>query len=258
MSEQSQSIQRKDPGTETASTWKNLYKTGSAAALVMVVITLTQFVVFFVEPPPIEGSATDWFALFQESAISGLLGFESLLVIYALLSVLVSVALFAALKSTGQSLSAFFLVLSVVGSIAFVVARPALEMLNLTNQYSVATNDSQRTVILAAGEAMVAIFHGTAFQVSYFLGSISGLLIAAAMLRSDIFSKTTAYLRIASSLFDFGIFIPGIGLFISLLSVVFLLVFNILVARTLLKLGKTVGEHQSTINNQRLITGTNQ
>jgi large-conductance mechanosensitive channel len=87
---------------------------------------------------------------------------------------------------------------------------------------------------------MIAMFHGTAFLVSYILGSITGLLIAAAMLRSSVFSRTTAYLRIGSSVFDFGIFIPGVGLFISLFSVLFLLVFNILVARRLLQLGSSV------------------
>ena len=222
----------------TDSNWNSLHKIGSAAALIMVAITLAQFVVFVVAPPPLEGSATDWFALFQKSAVLGLLGFESLLVIYALLSVLLSVALFTVLKPASQSLTALFLVLSVIGGIAFVVARPALEMLSLSNQYSAATTDAQRATIVAAGEVMVALFHGTAFQVSYILGSISGFLIAAAMLQSGIFSKTTAYLRIGSSVFDFGIFIPGIGLFISLLSVVFLLVFNILVARRLLELDR--------------------
>lgn len=220
----------------TESNWNSLPKIGSAAALIMVAITLAQFVVFVVAPPPLEGSATDWFALFQKSALLGLLGFESLLVIYALLSVLLSVALFTVLKPASQSLTALFLVLSVIGAMAFVVARPALEMLSLSNQYSAATTDAQRATIVAAGEVMVALFHGTAFQVSYILGSISGFLIAAAMMQSGIFSKTTAYLRIGSSIFDFGIFIPGIGLFISLLSVVFLLVFNILVARRLLQL----------------------
>ena len=224
----------------TDSNWNSLYKIGGAAALIMVAITLAQFVIFAVSPPPLEGNAGDWFALFQESAFLGLLGFESLLVIYALLSVLVSVALFAALRPASQSLTALFLILSVIGSMAFVVARPALEMLSLSNQYSAATTDAQRAAILAAGEAMVAVFHGTGFQVSYILGSITGLLIAAAMLRSGVFSRTTAYLRVGSSVFDFGIFIPGIGLFISLLSVLFLLVFNILVARRLLQLGSSV------------------
>jgi len=221
----------------TDSKWNSLYKIGGAAALIMVAITLAQFVSFIVASPPLEGNAGDWFALFQKSAFLGLLGFESLLVIYALLSVLVSLALFAALRPASQSLTAIFLILSVIGGMAFIVARPALEMLSLSNQYSAATTDAQRTAILAAGEVMVAIFHGTAFQVSYILGSITGLLIAAAMLRSGVFSRTTAYLRIGSSVFDFGIFIPGIGLYISLLSVVFLLAFNILVARRLLQLG---------------------
>src|SRR5512140_466372 len=109
----------------TDSNWNSLYKIGSAAALIMVAITLAQFVVFVVAPPPLEGSATDWFALFQKSAFFGLLGFESLLVIYALLSVLVSVALFAALRPASQSLTALFLILSVIGAMSFVVARPA-------------------------------------------------------------------------------------------------------------------------------------
>ena len=223
----------------SGSSWKGLYKTGAVAAMLMVAITLAQFVIFAVAPPPLEGNAGDWFALFQKSALLGLLGFESLLVIYALLSVLVSVALFAALRHASPTLTALFLVLSVIGGIDFVVARPALEMLYLSNQYSAAATEAQKAAILAAGEAMVAIFHGTAFQVSYLLGSITGILIAAVMLRSGIFSKTTAYLRIGSSVFDFGIFIPGIGLFISLLSVVFLLVFNVLVARRLLQLGSS-------------------
>ena len=218
--------------------WKGLYITGGIAALVMVAIPLAQFASFTVAPPPLEGNAGDWFAFFQRSAFLGLLGFEFLLVIYALLSVLVSVALFVALRAASQSLTALFLALSLIGSMAFVMARPALEMFSLSNQYSAATTDAQRAAILAAGEAMLAIFHGTAFQVSYVLGSMTGLLIAAAMLRSDVFSRTTAYLRIGSSIFDFGIYIPVIGLYISLLSVVFLLVFNLLVARRLLQLGR--------------------
>jgi hypothetical protein len=210
----------------------------------MLAITLAQFVVFAVQPPPLEGKATDWFAFFQRSPFLGLLGFEFLLVIYALLSVLVSVALFVALRHASPSLTAVMLVLSVIGSIAFVMARPALEMLSLSHQYAAATTQAQRAAILAAGEAMVAIFHGTAFQVSYLLGSLTGVLIAAVMLRSAVFSRSTAYLRIASSVLDFGIYLPGIGLFLSLFSVVFLMAFNILIARRLFKLGDSVLKEQ--------------
>ena len=68
--------------------------------------------------------------------------------------------------------------------------------------------------------------------------AVAGLLIAVVMLRSRTFSKTTAYLRLASSVLDFGLFVPGIGLVISLGSVVCLLLFNLLVARRLWQLGR--------------------
>lgn len=219
--------------------WESLYRVAGSSALGMVTITLVQFVVFAVAAPPVDGTAQDWFAVFQQSAWRGLLGFEGLLVVYALLSVVVSLGLGAALMPASPSLAALFVGLSVMSGVTFVVARPALEMLWLSSQYAVAT-EAQKAALLAAGEAMVAIFHGTAFQVSYVLGSISGLLIAAAMLRSGLFSRTTAYFRIGSSVFDFGIFLPGVGLYVSLVSVVFLLAFNIFVARRFFQLSSAL------------------
>jgi len=220
------------------SDWKTLYRVGGIAALIMAAITLTQSVLFIVSPPPYEGTVVDWFALFEQNAFLGLLGFEALLIVYVLLAVLVSLALFVALRRTSPTLTAIFLLLSIMGSMAFISARPAFEMLFLNNQYAAATTDAQKAAFLAGGEAMIALFHGTAYQVSYLLGSLSGFIIAAVMLGSGIFGKAIPYLRIASSVLDFGIFVPTIGLYISLFSVLFLLLFNILVGQKLLRLGK--------------------
>jgi len=231
--------------TEAAITdpaWKSLYKVAGAAALIMIAITLTQVVVFAVSTPPYEGTAVDWFALFQKNALLGLLGFEVLLIVYMGLSTLVSLALFVALRRTSPTLTAIFLVLSLIGSIAFISSRPALEMLSLSNQYAAATSDAQRAAFLAAGEAIVAVFRGTAYLASYLLGSITGLIIGAVMLRSGIFGRAIPYLRISSSVLDFGIFVPTVGFFISLLSVVCLLLFNILIGRRLIQLGSGVSK----------------
>jgi hypothetical protein len=73
---------------------------------------------------------------------------------------------------------------------------------------------------------------------------VTGILIAAVMLRSAVFGRSTAYLRIASSIFDFGIYIPGIGLILSLFSVVFLMIFNILIARRLFQLGTSLSKEK--------------
>ncbi len=227
--------------TETESpnqAWKPLYKSGGLALWIMVGIILIQFVVFIVAPPPYEGSALDWFRLFQGNQLIGLINFEILMVIYMLLSIPVMLALSILHQRTSPAFSALYLVLSLVGILAFMVARPAFEMLSVSRGYAEATTDAQRTVFLAAGETLLAVFHGTAFQVSYLLGSLAGLMISLAMLKAKIFSKTTAYLRLASSVCDFGLYLPVIGLYLSIFSVFFLVAWNFLVARRLFQLAR--------------------
>jgi hypothetical protein len=120
-------------------------------------------------------------------------------------------------------------------------------MLYLSNQFAAAATEAQKTMYLAAGEATLATFHGTAFQVSYVLGSINGLILSLVMLRSRIFSRATAYVRIASSVFDFGLYVPAIGIFLSIFSVLFLFAWNIMVARRLFQLARLAASPASEI-----------
>ena len=90
-----------------------------------------------------------------------------------------------------------------------------------------ARGEAQRAAYLAAGETLLATFDGAAFHASYLLGSIQGLVIAWVMLHSPLFGKGIAYL-------------PGIGLFLSMGSVVCLLVWNLWIARRLLQLGQGI------------------
>lgn len=219
--------------------WTWLYKIGGAAAFSMVLLILIQIVIFMVAAPPFEGSVLEWFNLFQRNSILGLVAFELLMVVYVLLSIPMALALFIAVRDDHPSLAVIYLAFSMIGSMAFIAARPAFEMLAISQQYAAATSEAQRTVLLAAGESMLAIFNGTAFQVSYYLGSLNGLIISVILLKSKHFSKSTAYVRIASSVFDFGILVPSIGIYISIFSVVFMMVWNFLIARRLFQLSKT-------------------
>ena len=61
---------------ETAdSTCKSLYKLGGAAALIVVVLTLSEVIGFTFYPQP--STVSDWFMLFQSNRIIGLLGVGS-------------------------------------------------------------------------------------------------------------------------------------------------------------------------------------
>jgi Domain of unknown function (DUF4386) len=226
------------PVRQADSEWRGLYRLGGGAAALLAVLTVLHSSVFFVAGLP--STVAEWFALFQRNALLGLLAFEVLMVAYVVLSVPVVLALAVALRRASPSLTALYVALSLVGIVAFITARPAFEMLSLSQQYAAATTEAQGAVFLAAGESLLATFHGTAFQVSYVLGALGGLLISAAMLRSTLFSRTTAYVRIASSVLDFGLYVPTIGLFISLFSVVFLLIWNVMISRRLLQLGRDI------------------
>ena len=216
--------------------FKPLYRIGGVAAALLAVITLLHSSVFFLVGLPT--NVLDWFGLFERNALSGLLAFELLMVVYVILAIPVVLALFVALRGHSPSLMTIYVALGLIGSVAFIASRPAFEMLSLSHSYAAATTDAQRAAYLAAGESTLAVFKGTAFWVSYVLGSIGGLVVSAAILRSAVFSRATAYLRIASSVLDFGLFVPSIGLYIALFSVFSLLAFNILIAGRLLRLAR--------------------
>jgi hypothetical protein len=217
--------------------WKPLFKLGGVSALTMVGIIIVQMIVFMSAPPPYEGGASAWFALFQNNKIIGLIDFELLMIVYMFLSLPITLALYILLRRVSPSFTAIYVVLSLTGIISFIVARPAFEMLSLSNSYAAAATDAERAVYLSAGDTLLTVFHGTVFQVSYILGSLGGLIVSFLMLKTDVFNKTTAYLRIASSVFDFGLYVPVVGMYISILSVLFLLIGDILVARRLFQLG---------------------
>lgn len=227
-------------GTETAADprWRPLYGIGGAAALFSVAIIPIQLIIFIVWGQP--ETALGWFDLFQDNKLAGLLAFEILFVVNAAVGIATTLALYVALRRVSESLMAIATVLGLVEAVAFIVARPALEMLYLSNQYADASTDAHRAALLAAGEAVLATFHGTAFHVGINLFSIYYLIVPIVMLRSNIFGRVTAYTGIVAAILNWGLYVPGgLGLVLGTLSVVpFLAIWLILVARKLFQLGR--------------------
>jgi hypothetical protein len=113
----------------------------------------------------------------------------------------------------------------------------AFEMLTLSNQYARATTDAERSLFLAAGQAMLVTWQGTAFDVSYVLSALAVLIVSAVMLRSHhLFSKVTAYAGLSAGVLMSVPPTAGmIGVVFSLLSLVPLVVWLTLIARRLLR-----------------------
>ena len=241
MTAQIQSLKLDGVKTETAqSKWNWLYKIGGAAALLSLVFFPIQIMVFLVNPPP--DSVIGWFQLFQDNPLVGLLDLDLLLIVDQVLAILIFLALYAALRRAQESFMEISLALGLVSIVLFIASNPAFAMLSLSDQYAAATSDAQRAVFLAAGQAALITWQGSAFQVSYLLGSIAAIILSAVMLRSRLFSKATAYLGILANVIALGLYVPVIGIYISIFSVVFLWVWYLLIACRLFQLGRAVPE----------------
>jgi len=71
-------------------------------------------------------------------------------------------------------------------------------MLDLSTQYAFANTDSQRAVLEAAGQALLAVgqSHVPGTFIGFCLSEIAGILISVVMLRGGIFSKLNAWVGI--------------------------------------------------------------
>jgi len=78
----------------------------------------------------------------------------------------------------------------------------------------------------------------TAFHVNYLFGGAALLTISFIMLRSNIFSKATAYVGIITNIMGFTLYVPKIGILLSIISVVGLFIWYIMIARRLFQLGR--------------------
>lgn len=168
----------------------------------------------------------------------GLLDLDLLLIADNVFLVPIFLALYVLLRRDGESVMAIATALGFLGIVFFVASNPAFEMLSLSGRYSAATTEAQRGTFLAAGEAMLATWEGTAFQTYYILGSVAGIAIGAVMVRSALFSNLTGWMAILGNAVGLGLYIPTVGVYISVFSVVFLEIWYILIARRLLQLGR--------------------
>ena len=215
--------------------WKWLYRLGGSAALVMAILIPIQIVAFIAWPPPT--TVGDYFTLFQHNRLLGMIDLDLLLIVDNVLSILLTLAMFIVLRRTNPSFTLVALVLGLISIVLYLASREAtFSMVTLSDQFAAATSDAQRQASLAAGQTLLTFYNGTIFNISYILGATSLIIISAVMLQNHIFSRVIAWLGIVSNVIALGLYVPVVGLYISIFSVVFLWVWDILMAGRLFQL----------------------
>jgi hypothetical protein len=206
--------------TVEPSRFRLLFRVAGLGALATAILIPLQIVAFIVWPLP-QGGVVEWFKLFQESPFIGLVSFDLVILLEEILLIPIVLGLYVLLRRSSDSLALMAAGAWFVSIALFVGANTGFEMLALSNGYAEAATASERATYLAAGQAMLSAYmeEGSSFVVGYSLASIAGILVGIAMLRSRVFPRFAAWAAIAANMLGFGLFLPGIGVLLSIVSV---------------------------------------
>jgi len=157
-------------------------------------------------------TVSGWFALLQQNPLLGLTFLNLFdLVNYALVG-LIFLALILALRQASNSWMIIAAGLGLTGISFYIASNQAFNMLSLSRQYSATTSGVEREMLLAAGQAALAIhqnasYAGRGIYLSFLCVSAAGLIISAVMRKEDNFGKSTAYIGILANGFGLGYYI---------------------------------------------------
>jgi hypothetical protein len=185
---------------------------------------------------PFPDTVGGWFQLLHDNPVAGLVNLDLLLVVDNVLLVVIALALYVALRPASPSIATMATGLWLLAIAMFIAANPAMGMLALSDQFAAATSEAQRSAAMAAGQALLAGWEGTAFQVGYILGQVAGIMVGLVMLRGHRFGRAIPITLIVGNVVGFGLYLPTVGVAISACSGLVLWAWYLLVARKLLQL----------------------
>jgi len=189
----------------------DILRLGSISAIIIVLIFLTELIIVVIFGlPPVFGSAENWLIALQQNRTLGILQTLSLDLIAVGFHVPLYVALFFFLRDQKRGYGVLVLsaILSFIGIAIYFSSNPTLSMLYLSDQYSVATTELQKTQILNTAQAMIALWNGTGPIAATNLFGLAGALISIVMLQTGKFSKSVAFLGIIGNILQLGPPVP--------------------------------------------------
>ncbi len=223
--------------------WKDLYRWGGIAAAAGVAAIVLGVVAYVLWPySPNSASTAEVYAQVVKDRVGALMSLDLLYLVGNVFSIPLILALYVALKKVNESYALIAVVCGIMSLLLLLSARPIVEVVTLADRYAAAATDAERGRLLAAGDPLLLIFTGTAYYMSYFLGTLSLLISSFLMLPGTVFSKAAARVGIVTNLVAFGMFLPVIGLPLAFLSLVGLVIWNVQLARRFFQLARMANE----------------
>lgn len=233
---------------------KSICKIAAASILTAVLLMVLDIIATVLSKEAIDlgtFTAADWFRVFNGNWFSGLRNLGLLNVLEMTLAVPMFFAVYKTHLNLEKTYAALAMILSLAGMAIYISCNAAVPMFVLSSKYAAAATDVQRSLLAAAGEAVLARgedFTPGAF-IGFFLGEIANIIIVFVMLRGRIFSKATAYMGIIgiAALTAYTVwvtFIPVLreaAMILAMIGGLLSMVWSLLVALRLFWLGRPVG-----------------
>lgn len=215
----------------------NIYKISGIATWIIVILIPIQIFFFGMYPPP--ESPQDFFELFNDNWILGLLSLDLLYIINNTLMILVYLGLYAALKRANLAYMTIALVIGFIGIASYYSSTVIFEMKALSHQYMETSSNELKEQIISSGNLLLLRYKGTAFDIYYILNALTLIIASRVMLMDNTFNKKTAVWGLIAGVL---MIIPStagmIGLIMSLISLIPWIVFSIMIAKRFFKLDK--------------------
>ena len=228
---------------EAESATTGLYRLGGVAALIAAGFAFIQIAIEFIGVGimhiEIPTTILGWFMLLQNHWLLGLTALTLFQIPVFIFCIPVFQALYDALKQINKALVTVSTVLAFLGIAIYISSNTVFSMLSLSRQYAAATTEVQKSIFLAAGQAMLAIYEGVGVDIGLSLFMISILLVSGIMLRSEIFKRASAYVGILAGVIVIAYYIVSAftpqAIFILEIAGLFFVAWLILVGQRLLQ-----------------------
>ena len=231
--------------------WKSMFKVGGVSALIITAFFLLDMIVLVVFSPYPE-TARGWFELLQNKRMVGLLSLDILVLAGFPLCYPMYFALYGALKQVNKVHVAFATVLAFTGLTILLATDKSYAMISLSKQFSAATTEVQKTLLLASGQSALTMGNDAGANLGGLFVETAALILSIFMLRSGTFGKVTAYAGIVGHGFDLArilinlliipltdlAWVPTIGFILLAIGGPLQLIWYALVGRKLLQLGR--------------------
>jgi hypothetical protein len=225
--------------------WRALYKIGAAAALVAFLAALGDIIVTFIPGTgvaPGEMTVQAWYALYQANPLLGLRNLGIVNVITTITMSALVLALLGVHRRHNLPMAALAALFQWLGAAVYVANNIALPMLTLSRVYAAATSEAQRSLLVAAGQALLAHEDLTPGVImGFLLAESAGILMNSVILSARVLPRSVALIGLLgeSLLLIFNIlaaFVPdafNLAMLPAMAGGILMLIWLVLVARAL-------------------------